>query len=289
MIGENSFIGENFKNYSCYRTINVASLKTRTAEMIDYSQYDVILFLAAIVHRRNKIPYNVYKSINIDLPVKAASLARGSGVRQFIFMSSVSVYGNYKSKSIVFDERTPCSPITAYGRSKLEAEIKLNKLNTPDFSVSIIRSPLIYGEHVKGNMYDLIRLVDNFSLLPFADIRNHRSFIAAETLVEYIDRVIKIKAEGIYLATDPVPVSTTKLVELIAKYLNKKVLLFKLPGFLIKLSSLLKPDAFEKLFGSFVLDNSQTLQKLNFSPEMKIEESFRKMVETYMEMKTQKR
>jgi len=125
-------------------------------------------------------------------------------------------------------------------------------------------------------------LVEKLPVLPFANTNNLRSFIAAENLVAYIDRIIEIKSDGIHLVSDDKPISTTNLVQFIADNLGKKRILFKLPFFLIKLGTKLKPTIFDRLFGSFIVDNSYTNQKLNFKHVITVEQAIKKMIISYL-------
>jgi UDP-glucose 4-epimerase len=172
-------------------------------------------------------------------------------------------------------------PEDAYGKSKYEAEIALRKMETNFFKISIIRTPLVYGVGVKANMLSILRLVDRVSVLPLADVNNKRSFTSAENLVAFIDRIIERRASGIFIAMDEKPLSTTELVNLISKHLNRKIYLFKMPDFIVKMGKLLIPKIFDRLYGSFEMDNSKTLNALDFIPPLSTEEGIERMVSAY--------
>jgi UDP-glucose 4-epimerase len=233
IIGKNSFIGRNFKAYSTFSKIDMISVRTTIPEDINYSKYEVILFLAAIVHQKKEISLDKYFEINTDLPFKIAQLAKKNGIKHFIFMSTISVYGKYTKKINFFNEFSTCKPTNNYGISKLKAESLLNSLNDENFIVTNLRIPLVYGESVKANMLSLINIVYKFRFLPFSNVENKRSYIAIENLVEYIDSIILKKPDGVILACDP-PLSTTELVIQIAKNLNKKLILLHLPECIIQ-------------------------------------------------------
>jgi UDP-glucose 4-epimerase len=281
MIGSNSFIGNNFKKYSNFKEIDEISLISNRPESIDYSGYQIVLHLAAIVHQKHRIPYSEYEKVNVELPVKIAKLAMKSGVKQFIFLSTVSVYGLHPAYREAINEFTICNPKNDYGKSKLAAELELRKLNTSDFTVSIIRSPMVYGEDIKANLLSLVKLVNKFPVLPFANIDNLRSFVAAENLVEYIDRIMVYNAGGLFIACDQIPISTSKLVALIASNLEKKIRLCRMPEFVIKAGIYLEINTFISLYGSFILENNYTIKRLNFAPRVTIEEGIKKMIEKY--------
>lgn len=130
-------------------------------------------------------------------------------------------------------------------------------------------------------MLSITKIVDRFSYLPFGGIKNKRSFTAIENLVALIDRAIEMRASGIYIATDENPLSTTELIQLIAKALNKKIYLIKLPNFIIYLGKRIYPNIFDRLYGSFEIDNSHTRKILNYKPVISSQEGITRMVEAY--------
>lgn len=283
--GANSFIGNNYIKLSKYKDIQEISLIDKKAENIDFSAFDIILHLAAIVHRKEKIPEEQYYKINTELPLQVAQKAKSDGVKQFVFMSTLSVYGEKGDVNKPFTESSECYPANYYGKSKLKAEKELMKLNNETFTISIIRTPLVYGENVIANMQSIIKLVDKVPILPFKNTNNLRSFISVNNLSGYIDKIIEQKSEGIHLVCDQKPLSTTELVQYISKHLNKKRLLMKFPKFLIKLGAKIKPNIFNKLYDSFIVDNKITNQKLNFQPNYSIDKSIKYMVESYKKNK----
>jgi len=224
--GANSFVGTNFIRFSLNNDIREISLFENNPDEIDFTSYNVVIHLVAIVHQSEQIQEAEYFRINRDLCLKVAERAKKGGVKQFIFLSTVKVYGEYNPVSGPWNEDSVCIPEDAYGKSKYEAEIALRKMEAKDFTVSIIRTPLVYGVGVKANMLSILRLVDRVSVLPLADVNNKRSFTSAENLVAFIDRIIERRASGIFIAMDEKPLSTTELVNLISKHLNRKVYLF---------------------------------------------------------------
>ena len=160
--GANSFVGTNFIKYSQFRDTEEISLLNKRPEDIDFEKYDVVLHLAAIVHQSKKITEAEYFRVNRDLCLRVAEHAKKRGIRQFVFLSTLKVYGEFVNGSDLRNEDSECFPDDAYGRSKYSAEIELKKLEDEHFILSIIRTPLVYGEGVKANMINLVKLVDLF-------------------------------------------------------------------------------------------------------------------------------
>ncbi len=220
--GANSFIGKNFMRFSKFAEVEEVSLIELNPEDIDFSKYDIILHLAAIVHRSKKNHDAEYFSVNRDLSINVAKQAKAAGVRQFIFLSTMKVYGKFNPGIDLWNEDSPCFPEDSYGLSKYEAELGLKKLEDPNFTVSIIRTPIVYGPGVTANILKLIKLIERFPILPFKKVGNNRHYTYVENLVGFIDRIIEIKASGIFIAMDDEGLSTNDLVILLSTYLHKK-------------------------------------------------------------------
>jgi len=262
------------------------SLREHQPEDIDFSRYDVVLHLAAIVHQSKKINENDYFRINRDLCLNVAENAKKSGVKQFVFLSTCKVYGDFFPGSKIRNEDSSCCPDDGYGKSKYEAEIGLKRIEDTNFKVSIIRTPLVYGEGVKANMLSIISLVDTFPILPLGKINNKRNFTCVENLVGFIDRIIELRASGIFIAMDEVAISTTELVKYLSTSLGKKVILFKLPSVIVRLGTFFIPRIFERLYNSLEFDNSRTKMKLNYRPPFSTEEGLKRMVLSYKKSKS---
>jgi nucleoside-diphosphate-sugar epimerase len=283
--GANSFVGTNFRRFSQYPDIDEVSLLNNRIEDIEFKKYDVVLHLAAIVHQSKKIEEQEYYHINRDLCLKVAKLAKRDGVKQFIFLSTTKVYGDFYAGSDPWNEDSECHPADAYGKSKYEAELALRTLENPGFIVSIIRTPVVYGSGVKANMLRLIYLIEKVPLLPFKNVYNSRSYTYIENLVGYIDRIIELRASGTFLVTDNSSISTSDMVKLMAKYLHKNIVLFKVPGLFVKFAGIFAPGVHKRLFGSFCLNNSKTNERLNYKQLFSTEDGIGRMISSYLENK----
>ena len=279
--GKNSFVGRNFISLSKSRDVDEVSLFDNNPEKIDFGKYNIVIHLVAIVHQKKTIPESQYFIINRDLCLKVAELAKKAGVKQFIFLSTVKVYGKFIPGSEPWNEESKCLPEDAYGKSKYEAELALKELEDDSFTISIIRTPLVYGEHVRANMLSIMKLVKWTHILPFKNVNNRRNFTGAENLVSFIDRIIEKRASGIFIAMDEKAISTSELVRMIAENMGKKIIFFKVPDFIIKIGMTVLPNIFDRLYGSFEMDNSKTLKVLDFKPPVPINEGIKKMVKSF--------
>jgi len=279
--GTDSFVGRNFIKYSKYKDIEEISLFTNKPEDVNFGKYNIVIHLVAIVHQKTTIPEDQYFIINRDLCLKVAELAKQAGVKQFVFLSTVKVYGKFVAGSEPWNEKSLCLPDDAYGKSKYEAELALRKLEDNSFTVSIIRTPLVYGEYVRANMLSILKLINRTHILPFKNVENRRNFTGAENLVSFIDRIIEKRASGIFIAMDEKAISTSELVKMISENLSKKIILFKIPDFMIKIGMTVFPGIFDRLYGSFEMDNSRTLEILDFKPPIPTSEGIKKMVKSF--------
>jgi nucleoside-diphosphate-sugar epimerase len=280
--GANSFIGTNFRKISENRNTVEISLQEHLPEEIDFRPFDVVVHLAAIVHQSKRITTHDYFLVNRDLCIRVAENAKKSGVRQFIFLSTVKVYGKFIHGTEPWKENSECFPEDDYGRSKFEAEIALKKLEDKDFIVSIIRTPIVYGPGVGANMMKLIRLIEKFPVLPFERVTNNRHYTYIENLIGYIDKIIERKASGTFIVMDRKALSTTDLVMHLSYFLHRKIILFRFPDFLISTGVFLMPNFFDRLYRSFYLDNSKTNEILNYEPPFSTEEGLGMMVSSYV-------
>ena len=274
--GSNGFVGSYFINkYKNKYEIKKFSFLKDDIKNLDYSDIDVVFHLSALVHQMGGASADEYEKVNVTQTLQLAKKAKESGVKHFVFMSTVKVYGEETNSK--YTENTVCNPEDDYGKSKLKAEQELQKLEDENFKISIIRTPIVYGYGVKANIKNLINLVNKVPVLPFGKIENKRSMVYIGNLCHLVDEVIIQKKAGIFLAGDDEPLSTSKLIQLISKNLDKKIYLIKIP-FFESLLKILKPSFHKRLYGSLEVDNSITKQKLNLSNPYSVEEGIRLMI-----------
>mgnify|MGYP001074380710 CR=1 FL=1 len=274
--GSNGYVGSYFINkYKKQYEIKTFSFLKDDILSLDCRGIDVVFHLSALVHQMGGASASEYEKVNVVQTLELAKKAKENGVGHFVFMSTVKVYGEETISK--YTEDSPCFPEDEYGKSKLKAEIELQKLEDENFKISIIRTPIIYGYGIKANIKSLVNLVNKISLLPFGKIRNRRSMVYIGNLCHLIDTVIAKEKQGIFLASDDEPLSTSKLIELIAKSLEKKVYLVKIPLF-ESLLKILKPSFHKRLYGSLEIDNSITKEKLNLKNPYSVEDGIRLMV-----------
>lgn len=200
--GANSFVGTSVENWLgrhgdtyCVDTVDTIDDRWRVA---DFKEYDVVFHVAGIAHVDPKPEMApLYYKVNRDLTVEIARHAKESGVKQFIFMSSMIVYHASKSlKGTVIDKNTLPEPNDFYGDSKLQAENGLRELADDNFAVAILRPCMIYGPSGKGNFQRLARLAGRVPFFP--EWHNRRSMLYIDNLCEFVKQSIDRELSGTF-------------------------------------------------------------------------------------------
>jgi len=278
--GASGFVGTNFIADTPFFTHFEVDLLKNNVEDLSLINADCVLHLAALVHQMNGAAKDEYFRINSDLAFDMALKSKKNGVKHFILMSTIKVYGE-ATEDGVWTEFSKCNPVDDYGKSKLDAESRILELADQNFIVSIVRSPLIYGKGVKGNMISLVKLTDKFRFLPFAKINNKRSFVFIKNLSALIEAIINQTKPGVFLASDSKSVSTTDLIYLISKSLNKNIKMIYLNKKIISILKILAPSKVERLWGNLEINSKRHIE-LNFIPPFSIEYGIKDMVDWYL-------
>ena len=236
--GVNSYVGNNLKNWlekhpNKYH-IEQISLRNDDWREEDLSRFDVVVHVAGIAHvSTDPNMEDLYYKVNRDLTIKAAKKSKAEGVKQFIFLSSIIVYGDRPSPDGMIDEQTKPNPSNFYGRSKLEAEEGIVPLENGDFKVVIIRPPMIYGKNSKGNYPKLAKFARKSPIFP--DFPNKRSMIHIDNLSEFIRLMIDHEESGLFFPQNKEYVQTSEMVRLIAEVHAKKIRMVRWFNPIIKL------------------------------------------------------
>lgn len=249
--GAGSYIGTSFENWVSQwpEKYQVDTIHMRGNEWKDrsFSSYDVIYHIAAIVHVKEN-DTEKYFSVNRDIVVEVAKKAKVEGVKQFIFLSTMGVYG---VETGFINEETKPNPKTPYAESKLEAEELLKGLTDDSFKVATLRPPIVYGKDCRGNYPRLATMALKLPIFP--KIKNERSMIFIDNLSEFVRLTIDKELSGLFFPQNKEYVNTTELVRLIAEAHSREV---KVTGVFNPFISLgIKvSETFGKVFGSFTYD-----------------------------------
>ena len=250
-----------------------------SVEKIDWSEVDTVLHLAGLAHQSEKLTEKNYLNANEELTSQLAILAKENGVRSFVFLSTIKVYGNSIRE---IDKITNVKPDDAYGRSKLQAEQALEKLSDDRFKVAILRAPLIIGPGAKGNLFRLMSLLSKNLPLPFSGINNKRSMLVLDDLIDVLEKLAIKPLAGTYLLSTGT-ISTTELAFKIRKEMNfRKPKLHSFYGMLNASLKALKPEIYSRLFEDLVVNCEETKSELDIELSTSFDEAISSMVREFM-------
>lgn len=260
----------------------------------------VVVHAAARAHiMRDEVanPLVEYRKVNRDATLALARLAAEAGIRRFVFVSSVKVNGEgtfspspqpypIKGEGVeIFTSDDKFVPTDPYGLSKYEAEQGLLDIaQETGMEVVIVRPPLVYGPNAKGNFATMVNWVRKAVPLPLGAVHNARSLVALDNLVDFIalcaDPTRSPKAANeIFLISDGVDVSTTKLLRKVAKACGVKSRLLPVPvGLMTFAARLLGNGAVaDRLFGNLQVDSSKARDLLGWKPVVTMDEALERM------------
>lgn len=269
--GKDSYVGVSVKNYleqwpKQYK-VEELDVKGDSWKSFDFSKYDVIFHVAGIAHvdtkKVSEDEKKLYYDVNTNLAEAVAKVAKKQGIKQFIYMSSAIVYGDSApiGKKKVITEDTKPAPSNFYGDSKLQAEIRLNKLADKYFKVVIVRPPMIYGKGCKGNYPTLRKIALKSPIFP--KVKNERSMMYIKNFAEFIKQVIDKELKGTYNPSNKETIATYEIVKEIAKINDKKILIIPGTGWVVKLASHTTKFV-NKAFGNLSYDEGIISKELNY-------------------------
>jgi UDP-glucose 4-epimerase len=265
--GKGSYVGTYVANWlqrhSDEFEIEILDMLDEEWSHFDFHGFDSVYHVAGIAHADishvSEETKQLYYKVNCDLAVQTAKIAKEAGVKQFIYMSSLLVYGDrgngsYRNKELIGRETTP-KPSNFYGDSKWQAEQKLSELACDAFQIAILRPPMIYGPGCKGNYNGLRKIAMKSPLFP--KFENQRSVLFIGNLSEFVRLLILDGRGGVFWPQDPTFVRTSDFIREIANAHGKKPWITKSLNWLVpvgacfpgKIGSLVN-----KAFGSLAVD-----------------------------------
>jgi len=305
LAAKNKFVRGIVRNKLPYNTndnieyFSIGDINFETNWMNLLSDIDCVIHCAGKAHfieKKNAISEQTYKSINLEGTKQLAIQSAKAGVKRMIFLSSIKVNGentfdinsdqNFKKtfKKIYTHDDIP-DPKDFYGLSKWHAEKELQKISSKtDMEVTILRLPIVYGIGVKGNLRRLLNLVRSGVPLPFSMIKNQRSMIGLDNLIDLILICTNHSAAAgkTFLVSDGEDLSTPSLIRCMASSIGRTARLFPLPISLLKATAYIfnKQDEINKLVGSLKIDSSFTRETLNWYPKTNVSEGIKRMVQS---------
>lgn len=259
--GANSFIGESVRDYLTafpdQYNVRIKDTIGWEPNVADFKDTDCVFNVAGIVHIK-ETPENrrLYYEVNRDLVIKIAKAAKEAGVKQFILLSSMSVYGRVVGQ---IAKETPTHPVNAYSKSKAEADEAIEKLADADFKFACLRPPMVYGKGCKGN-YQRLRKFALVSPL-FPNYQNQRSMIYIDNLCEFVKERIDKADGGLFFPQNSEYTNTAEMIRQIAEVHGKKIRLIKLFNWAVRIVPV---QTVKKVFGDLIyIDEQDRVGKYN--------------------------
>lgn len=264
-------------------TVGELSENTNWSEALEGQH--VVIHVAARAHVMDDFvgePLAEYRRVNVDGTLNLARQAASAGVRRFIFISSIKVNGESTIIGSPFQHLDKAMPKDPYGISKAEAEAGLWQINKESgMEIVIIRPPLVYGPGVKANFASMMKLVSKNYPLPLGAVRNRRSMVALDNLINLISTCINHPkaANQTFLVSDDQDASTTELLRIMAHAFGKKAKLIPIPMSWIRgVATLLgKKVVADRLCGSLQVDITHTKNTLGWRPPVTMEQQLAKI------------
>lgn len=246
---------------------------------------DVVVHCAAIAHELS-LPVNEarreYHRVNIGATLALADAAARGGVSRFLFLSTVKVMGERTLPGKPFSYTSPVAPRNLYAESKSLAEEGLGAISSrSQMDLVIVRPPLVYGPGAAGNIALLMKCLQRGLPLPLASVKNARSMVSVENLVDLIRTCIVFPAPiaEVLLVSDGEDVSTPGLVERLAWSMDVKPRLFRVPVVLLELGARFvgRTGVVSRLSENLEVDISRTRRLLGWNPPYRMEDTVGKM------------
>jgi nucleoside-diphosphate-sugar epimerase len=257
---------------------------------------DCVIHTAARVHVMSETstnPFEDFRYVNTKATLNLAEQAAASGVKRFIYISSIKVNGEVTLPGYPFTANDIFVPADPYALSKYEAEQGLLSLaKETEMDVVIIRPPLVYGPKVKANFLSMMKVLNKSIPLPFGAVHNKRSLVALDNLVDLIITCIEHPSASneVFLVSDDEDLSTSELLTRVSKAVGKRAWLLPLNQKLLEfcLGLIGKKDLSQRLCASLQIDISKTKRILNWTPPVSVDEGLERTAECFLNKNTDK-
>lgn len=254
---------------------------------------DVIIHCAARAHVMRETQADAraaFRAVNVEATRRLAEQGVACGIRRLVYVSSIKVNGEQTTSDRPFRHADKAAPEDAYGISKWEAEQVLWEIAArTGLEVVVVRPPLVYGPHVKGNFVRLLRWVALGLPLPLGSVTNQRSLVGLDNLTDLLVRCVDHPAAsgGTFLVSDGRDLSTPELLRLLAQAMGRQGRLLPLPPRWLKAAGKVvrQHGAVSRLLGSLRVDISHTRETLNWNPPVSVEEELQRTAEWFLQQR----
>jgi nucleoside-diphosphate-sugar epimerase len=245
-----------------------------------FDEVDCIIHIAGLAHNQSFVEDD-YKEVNTNGTLNLANQAVISGVKRFVFVSSIGVHGD-TSLDAPIDENSPINPRSSYAKSKYLAEKGLMDIaKKTGLEVVIVRPTLVYGTNAPGNFGKLKNLIEKLPFLPFGFCKNKRSFVSVDNLSNFLYLcATHPKAVGeVFVISDGKPISTKVFTNNIASGIDTFLIQLPIPISLMKILAAVvgKSTQANQLLGDLDVDSSKANKLMGWVPVETMEQAMAKL------------
>jgi len=296
--GGSGFVGQHLLRHQGFRTAKSCGRQNtnnhdhfiqcdlfNTKEMIEHLKgVDSVIHAAGLAHvdRGNQADdTELYNKVNFEMTRSLLNASVKAGVKHFIYLSTIKVLGESSKHGKPFSEKSLYSCENEYARSKRRSEEYIRSFTKSNcINYTIIRPPMVYGENVKGNMRQLLRLVDKSVPLPIANLKNKRSLLAVDNLVDFIWEIANNTAarNKIFCVSDGEAITFDKIISELTLLRRSKTKIFAIPDSILSLlfRCIGKSHTYKVISTDVEIDNSYACAVLDWMPQMNTKKGFKR-------------
>ena len=250
------------------------------AESVDWAPFvagmDIVIHLAGIAHRRGSYSGR-YDRVNREATVELVRACRNQDIKRMIFMSSIGAQTGSASDQVATELDEP-KPVNEYGRTKLAAEIAIQRSGVP---YTILRPVIVFGPGVRANFALLARLASLPIPLPFGAFDNQRSLLSIDNLVQAVMFCLSSPQtrNQVFIVCDPQPITVAEILATLRRAAGRPAGLVPIPPFVIK--AVLKVTGRSSLWnqiGRPLVASSTKLQQSGWKPKLETRQALDAMV-----------
>jgi nucleoside-diphosphate-sugar epimerase len=238
--------------------------------------FDLVIHAAGKAHSVPKTEAEKKQFYDVNV-VGTQNLLKGlevSGVpKQFVFISSVSVYGQEEGFNIAED--FPLAAKDPYGLSKIDAEaLVMEWCKKNNVVCTILRLPLLVGENPPGNLGAMIKAIDKGYYFNIGGGKARKSMVLAQDVAAFIPKVAAFG--GTYNLTDGVHPNFKEFSTVISKQKNKRrpynlsLFIAKTMGYVGNLlgdKAPINSIKLKKITSDLTFDDSRARERLGWKPQ----------------------
>lgn len=275
IFGAGSYIGEHYREALVargHKLTMVDAIKVKPFE-IDFSGIDTVINVAGIAHIKiTPDMEDLFYKVNTNLAIELCKVAKQHGVKHYIYMSSMNVYGDTSERIYTRDQEAPKN---FYGKSKWLADKGIHELESEDFKVASVRPPVVYGKGCKGNFVLLVKLSKIFFIFP--SFRNTKSMIYIDNLCNFMCELVENRDGGYFHPQNAKHTNIAEIIKEVRSAMGKSTCIIPGFGWAVKLMMKMSHKA-ERAFADDYYDLEFSRYRNNTYCNIEFKDSIKKSI-----------